>query len=148
MPHSAIAKRTRGQAQQLRRAPTDAERKLWDLLRSLKPLGMHFRRQAPIGIYIADFAWHAGKTVVELDGSQHAQERQGYDTQRTRWLESQDYRVLRFWNNEVLKSPRSVGEAILAAASERMPARKSPTPDLSPQGGGERAGASGKGIVP
>ena len=71
MPHSAITKRTRGQARSLRRAPTDAERKLWFLLRSLKPLGMHFRRQAPIGIYIADFVWHAGKIVVELDGSQH-----------------------------------------------------------------------------
>jgi very-short-patch-repair endonuclease len=144
MPHSAIAKRTRGQAQQLRRAPTDAESKLWYLLRSLKPLGMHFRRQAPIGIYIADFAWHAGKIVVELDGSQHADERKCYDAQRTRWLESQGYRVLRFWNNEVLKSPRSVGEAILAAA---QPVPRVPTPNPSPQGGGEPAGASGKGNV-
>jgi very-short-patch-repair endonuclease len=148
MPHSAITKRTRGQAQQLRRAPTDAERKLWYLLRSLKPLGMHFRRQAPIGIYIADFAWLAGKIVIELDGSQHAQERQSYDAQRTRWLESQGYRVLRFWNNDVLKTPRSVGEVILAAANERMPLLKHPTPDPSPQGGGEHAAASGNGIVP
>ena len=75
MPHSAITKRTRRQARTLRRSPTDAERKLWYLLRSLKPLGIHFRRQAPIGIYIADFAWHAGKLVVELDGSQHAEVR-------------------------------------------------------------------------
>jgi very-short-patch-repair endonuclease len=147
MPHSAIAKRTRGQAQQLRRAPTDAERKLWYLLRSLKPLGVHFRRQAPIGIYIADFAWHAGKLIVELDGSQHAEERKSYDAQRTRWLESQGYRVLRFWNNEVLKSPRSVGEAIVAAAHERAPVTRVPTPNPSPQGGGERARASGKDAV-
>jgi len=148
MPHSAIAKRTRGQAQQLRRAPTDAERKLWYLLRSLKPLGVHFRRQAPIGIYIADFAWHAGKLIVELDGSQHAEERKSYDAQRTRWLESQGYRVLRFWNNEVLKSPRSVGEAIVAAAHERAPMPRVPTPNPSPQGGGEPAVASGEGSVP
>jgi very-short-patch-repair endonuclease len=140
MPHSAITKRTRGQARSLRRAPTDAERKLWFLLRSLKPLGMHFRRQAPIGIYIADFVWHAGKIVVELDGSQHAEARRGYDDRRTRWLESQGYRVLRFWNNDVLKSPRSVGEAILAA-------RENPTPDPSPQGGGEPAAASGEGQI-
>jgi very-short-patch-repair endonuclease len=148
MPQSAITTRTRGQARQLRRAPTDAERKLWYLLRSLKPLGLHFRRQAPIGIYIADFAWHTGKIIVELDGSQHAQERQSYDAQRTRWLESQGYRVLRFWNNEVLKSPRSVGEAILAAAHESAPTLSSPTPNPSPQGGGEPAGANGQGIVP
>jgi len=140
MPHSAITKRTRLQARALRRAPTDAERKLWYVLRSLKPLGLHFRRQAPIGIYIADFAWHAGKLVVELDGSQHAEIRAAYDTKRTEWLESQGYRVLRFWNNDVLKSPRSVSEAILAAS-------KNPTPNPSPQGGGERSGASGEDLV-
>ena len=137
MPHSAITKRTRRQARALRHQPTDAERKLWFLLRSLKPLGMHFRRQAPIGTYIADFIWHAGKLVVELDGSQHADARQAYDDKRTAWLQSQGYRVLRFWNDDVLKSPRSVGEAILAAAQD-------PTPNPSPQGGGEHAAASGK----
>ena len=148
MPHSAITKRTRDQARALRRAPTDAERKLWYVLRSLRPLGFHFRRQAPIGIYIADFVWHGGKLVVELDGSQHADARAAYDTKRTEWLQSQGYRVLRFWNNDVLKSPRSVGEAILAAS-------KNPTPDPSPPsgrsrpsstgyGGGERSGASGE----
>ena len=140
MPHSAIAKRTRTRARTLRHGPTDAERKLWYLLRSLKPLEIHFRRQAPIGIYIADFAWYAGKLVIELDGSQHAEARQDYDKQRTAWLESQGYRVLRFWNNDVLKSPRSVGEAILAAS-------KHPTPNPSPQGGGERSSAGGKRIV-
>jgi very-short-patch-repair endonuclease len=158
MPHSVIAKRTRTQARALRRRPTDAERKLWYLLRSLKPMRIHFRRQAPIGIYVADFAWHAGKLVIELDGSQHADARQGYDLQRTAWLESQGYRVLRFWNNDVLKTPRSVGEAILEAAhaSEAWP--KNPTPSPSPPsgcsrpsstgyGGGEPAAASGEGIV-
>src|SRR5581483_3017019 len=73
MPHSAITRRTRSQARALRRRPTDAERKLWFLLRSLKPQGLHFRRQAPIGIYIADFVWHEGRLVVELDGSQHVE---------------------------------------------------------------------------
>jgi hypothetical protein len=92
---------------------------------------MHFRRQAPIGIYIADFAWHEGKLVIELDGSQHAELRAAYDVKRSKWLASQGYRVLRFWNNDVLKTPRSVGEAILAAT-------KNPTPDSSPQGGGEK----------
>jgi very-short-patch-repair endonuclease len=147
MPHSAITKRTRRQAHTLRRNPTDAERKLWYLLRSLKPAGIHFRRQAPIGIYIADFAWLAGKLIVELDGSQHLSERKAYDVARTAWLESQGYRVLRFWNNDVLKSPASVGEAILSAARERVPL-KDPTPTPSPRGGGERTSASGEDIVP
>jgi very-short-patch-repair endonuclease len=121
MPHSAITKLTRGQARALRRSPTDAERKLWFLLRSFKALGMHFRRQAPVGIYIADFVWHEGKLVIELDGSQHAEARANYDAKRTEWLQSQGYRVLRFWNNDVLKAPRSVGEAILAASKAPPP---------------------------
>jgi very-short-patch-repair endonuclease len=148
MPHSAITTRTRKQARALRRSPTDAERKLWYLLRSLKPLGIHFRRQAPIGIYIGDFVWHGGKLVVELDGSQHADTRQAYDEKRTLWLESQGYRVLRFWNNDVLKTPRSVGEAIIETARETVAILKNPTPNPSPQGGGESAAASGEGIVP
>jgi adenine-specific DNA-methyltransferase len=137
MPHSAITKRTRGQARVLRRSPTDAERKLWWILRSLKPLGMHFRRQAPIGNYIADFAWHDGKLVIEVDGGQHAQARQAYDVRRTAWLESQGYRVLRFWNIDVLRTPRVVGEAIVAAAHEMSSISNNPTPIPSPQGGGE-----------
>ena len=140
MPHSAITKQTRGRAQSLRHRPTDAERKLWYVLRSLKPLGLHFRRQAPVGVYIADFAWHAGKLIVEIDGSQHAEMQKTYDERRTIWLESQGYRVLRFWNNDVLKTPRSVGEAILAAARER--AAIDPTPYPSPQGGGKEFAAS------
>jgi very-short-patch-repair endonuclease len=144
MPHSAIATRTRKQARALRRGPTDAERKLWYVLRSLKPFGIHFCRQAPIGIYIADFAWHAGKLVVELDGSQHADVRATYDAERTRWLKTQGYCVLRFWNNDVLKTPRIVGESILAVARERVAISKDPTPNPSPQGGGEHAAASGE----
>lgn len=94
---------------------------MWQLLRSLKPLGMHFRRQAPIGVYIVDFAWYEGKLVIELDGSQHAELRRIYDEGRTAWLASQGYRVLRFWNNDVLKAPRSVGDAILAATHKTPP---------------------------
>ena len=64
MPHTAITRRTRVNAQRMRRAPTDAERRMWQLLRTLKPLGMHFRRQAPIGNYVADFAWYEGKLII------------------------------------------------------------------------------------
>ena len=143
MPRTNIEPGIRGRAQVLRRQPTDAERKMWWLLRSMKPLGMHFRRQAPIGRYIADFAWHSGKIVIELDGSQHADVRKDYDLRRTAWLQSQGYCVPRFWNNDVLKSPQSVGEAILAAVHDRSRvAPEDPTPNPSPQGGGVYAGAS------
>lgn len=144
VPHSAITKRTRSQAHGLRQKPTDAERKLWYLLRSLKPLGLHFRRQAPIGVYIADFVWHTGKLVIELDGSQYAEARAAYDAGRTACLQSQGYRVIRFWNNDVLRSPSVVGEAILAAARETSDMAEGPTPNHSPQGGGERAATSGE----
>jgi very-short-patch-repair endonuclease len=147
MPHSAIRARTRQQAQSLRRRPTDAERKLWYLLRTLKPLGFHFRRQAPIGPFIADFVWYDGKLVIELDGSQHMEARRGYDARRTVWMNSQGYRVLRFWDNDVLKAPRSVGEAILAATSEIATMPQDPTPNPSPQGGGERTGICREGIA-
>ncbi len=140
MPHSAISKRTRGQARTLRRGPTDAERKLWYLLRSLKPVRSHFRRQAPIGIYIADFASHTDKLVIELDGSQHAEVRKDYDERWTQWLQSQGYRALRFWNNDVLKTPRSVGEAILAA-------RETPPPTPPHKGEGS-APAQAEDLVP
>jgi very-short-patch-repair endonuclease len=125
----------------MRREATDAERKLWYVLRSLKPLGLHFRRQAPIGPFIIDFAWYAGKIVVEIDGSQHAEQRRDYDDRRTAWLQSQGYRVLRFWNNDVLKTPRTVGEAILAAANESAAIAEDPTPIPSPRGGGEEYAA-------
>jgi very-short-patch-repair endonuclease len=147
MPHSAIKSRTRQQARSLRRRPTDTERKLWYVLRSMKPLGVHFRRQAPIGSFIADFVWYAGKLVVEIDGSQHVEQRRAFDDRRTAWLQSEGYCVLRFWNNDVLRTPRDVGEAILLAANGTAAMRKDPTPNPSPQGGGERSGASGEDFV-
>jgi very-short-patch-repair endonuclease len=117
----------------MRQNPTDAERKLWHLLRSLKPLGMHFRRQAPI-TYIADFAWYAGLLVVEIDGGQHAREQRTYDARRIAWLQSQGYRVLRFWNNDVLKSPESVGEAIRVAVGGQNLQAPPPTPPHKGEG--------------
>jgi len=126
----------------MRRDPTDAERRMWQIVRSLRPFGMHFRRQAPIGAYIADFVWHEGRLVVEIDGGQHAGTQRLHDARRTAWLESEGYPVIRFWNNEVLRAPRSVGEALLVAAN------KSPTPDPSPQGGGEAAAARGQKVHP
>ena len=135
MPHSAIEQRTRRQAHVLRRRPTDAEHKLWQALRSLKSLGMHFRRQGPVGPYIADFVWHAAKVIVEVDSGQHDEERRSDDERRTAWLELQGYRVLRFWNNDALQNSDGVMQIILCALED-------PTPDPSPQGGGEQSATS------
>jgi very-short-patch-repair endonuclease len=107
-------------ARQLRANTTDAERILWFSLRLLKPKGLHFRRQAPMGRYYVDFVCHSAKLVIELDGSQHAEPEQvSHDAARTEFLQSRGYRVLRFWNGEVMKNRNGVVEAILFAASER-----------------------------
>jgi very-short-patch-repair endonuclease len=109
-------------ARKLRKNPTDAEQRMWYALRLLKPLGMHFRRQPPIGPYFPDFACHRSKLVVELDGSQHAEDAAvQYDAQRTAFLNSRGYRVLRFWNSDVLENRDCVVEIIITAAKPPHP---------------------------
>jgi very-short-patch-repair endonuclease len=113
-------------ARRLRRDMTDAERKLWWHLRRLPIDHSHFRRQATIGPYFADFACHEQRLVIEVDGSQHNQpENIVRDTERSIYLQSQRYRILRFWNNDVLKNIDSVMEAILMAMHQN---KKSPPP--------------------
>jgi very-short-patch-repair endonuclease len=103
-------------ARKLRRDMTDAERKLWWHLRRLPIDHSHFRRQATIGPYFADFACHERRLIIEADGAQHNQpENVARDAERSAYLRSQDYRILRFWNNDVLKNIDSVMEAILVA---------------------------------
>ena len=104
-------------AVELRKELTPAERKLWSLLRGDKLNGVSFRRQHAIGKDIVDFCTVKEKLVIELDGSQHL-EQEEYDSERTVFLEAQGYRVLRFWNNEVLKETNTVIDAIEAALSE------------------------------
>ena len=107
-------------ARVLRRAMTDAERKLWWHLRGLRVEGTHFRRQATIGPYFADFACHDCRLVIEVDGGGHAeQERVMADETRTKFLTSRGYRVLRFWNNDVLKDTEAVMSTIYGALSNR-----------------------------
>jgi very-short-patch-repair endonuclease len=89
-------------ARQLRRAMTNAERKLWWHLKRLPNENAYFRRQATIGQYYADFACHHHRLVIEVDGGGHAGDQQIVaDASRTAFLNSRGYRVLRFWNNEV-----------------------------------------------
>ncbi|HEX3501931.1 MAG TPA: endonuclease domain-containing protein [Xanthobacteraceae bacterium] len=116
-------------ARRLRRSTTDAEKLLWKSLRKLDVQGSHFRRQIPIGPYIADFGCMAARLLIEVDGSQHAEaENKTHDDVRTRWLEREGYRVLRFWNNDITKSMQGVMETIYAAihgspSAEPMPLR-------------------------
>ena len=103
-------------ARKLRRDMTDAERKLWWHLRRLPIEHSHFRRQATIGPYFADFACHERRLVIEVDGGQHNEpENVAKDEVRSTYLQSQGYRILRFWNNDVLKNIDGVMETILTA---------------------------------
>lgn len=99
-------------ARQLRHAATDAELHLWRYLRRENLMGYKFRRQYPIGRYIVDFVCVPAALVIELDGGQHADAR-AYDARRTRAIETCGYRVLRFWNDDVLLRTDVVLEEIL-----------------------------------
>jgi very-short-patch-repair endonuclease len=98
-------------AKALRKNFTDTERLLWKHLRAKQMEGYNFRRQEPIGSYIVDFVCQEKKTVIEVDGGQHSVERER-DFERDKWLEGQGYKVLRFWNNEVLTNIEGVLEVI------------------------------------
>ncbi|HEY1721656.1 MAG TPA: DUF559 domain-containing protein [Magnetospirillaceae bacterium] len=98
-------------ARQLRANATDAERRLWSLLRDRRLQKYKFRRQRPVGPYIVDFICMEHRLIIEADGGQHADSDR--DERRTIWLEARNWRVLRFWNNEILSNPRGVAERIL-----------------------------------
>ena len=114
-------------ARSLRIQQTDAERLLWRHLRSRQLIGFKFRRQQIIGPYIVDLVCFETRLIVELDGGQHT-EQQTEDTVRTIFLESQGFRVVRFWNNEVLGNIEGVLESI------RLTLTHPPHPIPLPQG--------------
>ncbi|MBD9666491.1 BirA family biotin operon repressor/biotin-[acetyl-CoA-carboxylase] ligase [Variovorax paradoxus] len=109
----------RANAQVLRREMTDSERKLWGGLRA-EQLGVKFRRQHPLGNYVADFACLAPKLIVELDGSQH-QVQQGYDARRDAFFRAQGFDVLRFASNDPFTNLDGVRQAIANRLAELMP---------------------------
>ncbi len=116
MPARRTTSKGYDNAHKLRKELTPAESKLWAYIRGDK-LGINFRRQHAIGNYIADFCSPKAKLIIELDGSQHL-EQEEYDKERTQYLESQDYKVIRFWNNQVMNDMNGVILAISNAIEE------------------------------
>ena len=111
---------TQDKARQLRKTQTDAERRLWQLLRNRSVAGCKFRRQHPVGPYICDFVCIDRQLVIEVDGGQHAVQIEK-DEARTAYLESKGFTVIRFWNHEVLTETEAVLERIFNLISSDSP---------------------------
>jgi very-short-patch-repair endonuclease len=125
-------------ARQLRTDMTDAERRLWSRLRGFQLAGHKFRRQHPIGAYIVDFICLRSRLVIEVDGGQHGEpDAQHTDDGRDAWMESHGYRVLRFWNHDVLTDTDSVVETVynVLTESSTTPSSCRPPPQPSPRWG-------------
>jgi len=103
MPPKRSTPKILHRAGELRKQTTPAEKKLWAHLRLMRDQGIHFRRQHAIASFVADFCAPRKKLIIELDGSQHL-EQEEYDSERTRYLELRGYRVLRFWNHDVMNN--------------------------------------------
>jgi len=119
-------------ARRLRKESTDAETRLWLHLRAHRYGGYKFKRQQPIGSYIVDFACFDARLVIEIDGGQHADAARS-DSIRDAWLAREGFRILRFWNNEVLENTEGVMQKVLSSLD-------APSPQPSPtRGEGERS---------
>ena len=117
----------------MRSESTEAEHRLWQILRAKRFLGYKFRRQVALDFYIADFVCFAERLIIELDGGQHAESTT--DQRRDAYLKSQGFRVLRIWNNDLFTNEEGVAELILAAL------RSPPLPNPSPARGEGLTGA-------
>ena len=109
--YKAIGRISKNIARNLRKDSTEAEKILWQKLRNKQLEGFKFRRQQIIGRYIVDFVNFERKLVIELDGSQHAVEKEK-DWKRDHWLQTQGFEVLRYWNNEIFENLEGVLEVI------------------------------------
>ena len=125
-----------GTARRLRRDQTDAERALWFRLRDRRLNELKFRRQMPIKSYVVDFCCESARLVVELDGGQHL-EQIVKDEKRTAFLEAKGFRVVRFWNDDVLVR----GDVVLG---EILRCLATPHPNLLPVGGAREPAGSGR----
>src|SRR5215470_1355910 len=132
MAHRSISPLQRSRARVLRSDMTEAERRVWRQLRAHRFQGASFRRQFPIGSYIVDFVCLDARLIVEIDGGQHAEAER--DLQRDEWLRSQGFRILRFWNDDVLRNLRGA----LARISEALSSPVPPSLTLPRKGGGDR----------
>jgi len=129
----------------MRRELTPAERKLWHALRAHRFQDLHIRRQVPMGRYIADFACHANRVVIEVDGEQHGFDQPASrDRARDAWFTSQGYQVLRFWNGQVLYEMESVLDTIYARVFQNAQPDRSSAAAPSPPCGGEPTRATAR----
>ena len=133
-----ISRFKRERAKQLRSNATEPEQALWRALKQIPVYGSHFRRQVPIGPYVADFACLKARLIVELDGGHHSRDDvAAKDEARTRWLECEGYRVVRFWNAELIQNMNGILDTIYAALygslqSEAVALPTPPRPDGRP----------------
>jgi very-short-patch-repair endonuclease len=130
-----------GRARRLRKLMTPAERRLWRHLSDLPKSEGHFRRQAPIGPYIVDFANHSLRLVIEVDGDQHGREEgRRSDQVRDAWLRAQGYQILRFWNGDILHQI----EGVMTEIAHHVPSGgpPPPTPPHKGEGRGDRGDPS------
>jgi very-short-patch-repair endonuclease len=122
-------KRPTARSRELRHNATEPEKRLWQALGARKVAGIRFNRQFPIGSFICDFVSRSAKLVIEVDGDTHAHAT-GYDMARTRFLEQEGYRVLRFWNSEVMENL----EGVVTRIRQELVDRPSPSPSRKREG--------------
>ena len=133
MPTNPSVETLRNRARQLRRQQSEAEKCLWAVLRARQFHGYKFRRQFVIGSVIADFCCFEHRIVIEIDGGQHA-DQTAADQSRSAFLRSRGFRVLRFWNNEVLQNLNGLLEKLNQAFTRRHQTKPSPEPSPSGRG--------------
>jgi len=133
VPHTRIDPRLRGYARNNRMASTAGEKEMWKYLQSFRPYGARFRRQTPIGSYVADFAWLSARIVIEVDGISHeGEDQKERDKRKDAFLQREGFEVFRVNDNEVIANSPTAFAAIDAAVRGRLDA-----PPLAPPHKGE-----------